>query len=69
MKVEYDPDADAAYVKLSEAKIVESEEIKPGIILDYDEKDEVVGIEILSVSKRSPGVELSHLGIETVKRS
>lgn len=46
-KVRYDPEADAAYIDLSAAKTVESEEVAPGVILDYDEHDRIVGIEVL----------------------
>ena len=51
MKFEYDPTADALYVRLNEQPIIESEQIKPGIILDYDESGNVTGIEILSASQ------------------
>ncbi len=51
MKIEYDPTADALYVRLSDQSIIESEQIKPGIVLDYDEEGNVVGIEVLRVSK------------------
>jgi uncharacterized protein YuzE len=51
VKIEYDPTADALYVRLSDQSIIESEQIKPGIVLDYDEEGNVVGIEVLRVSK------------------
>ena len=51
MKIEYDPAADALYVRLGEAKIIESEQVQPGVILDFDESGKVVGVEILSVNK------------------
>jgi uncharacterized protein YuzE len=51
MKIEYDPEVDALYVRLSESKIIESEQVQPGIILDFDETGKVVGVEVLSVSK------------------
>ncbi|MCU0839981.1 MAG: DUF2283 domain-containing protein [Rhodospirillales bacterium] len=51
MKLEYDPAADALYVRLNDQPIIESEQIKPGIVLDYDEAGNVVGIEVLSASK------------------
>lgn len=51
MKLEYDPAVDALYVRLNDHDIIESEQIKPGIILDYDEAGQVVGIEVLSASK------------------
>lgn len=52
MKIEYDPIVDALYVRLGEAKIIESEQVQPGVILDFDESGKVVGVEILSASKR-----------------
>jgi len=52
MKLKVDRDADALYLRLDESAIVESEEIQPGIVLDYDKDERVVGIEILSLSKR-----------------
>jgi uncharacterized protein YuzE len=36
----------------SKSKVVESEEVKPGVILDLDENQQVIGVEILSASKR-----------------
>lgn len=47
----YDPEADAAYIPLSDAKPHEAEEVAPGVILDYTEDGRVVGIEILHASK------------------
>lgn len=55
MKIEYDPTVDALYVRLGENKIVESEEVQPGVILDFDESGNVVGVEILSASKHGTG--------------
>jgi len=52
MKLEFDPVADALYVRLNEKKILKSEQVQPGIVLDFDESGEVVGVEILAVSKR-----------------
>lgn len=51
MKIDYDPATDALYVRLSDQPIIESEQVKPGIVLDYDEGGNVVGIEVLSASK------------------
>ena len=53
MKFEYDPEVDALYIRLNEAKIVESEEVQPGIILDFDENGQVAGLEVLDASKRN----------------
>lgn len=53
MKLEFDPIADALYLELSDHDVEKSEEIKPGVILDYDANGNVIGLEVLSVSKRS----------------
>ncbi len=50
--IKYDRIADAIYIRLRDGKIVESDEIAPGVIVDLDENDEIIGIEILWVSKR-----------------
>ena len=54
MRVHYDEKADALYWRLDDSRIVESREVQPGIILDYDEQDQGVGVEILGVGKRVP---------------
>lgn len=61
MRIEIDKTSDALYFRLHEKKIVESEEVQPGVILDYDENNQVVGIEFLTVSKRATSQELSSL--------
>ena len=52
MKIKYDKEVDALYINLSNEKIAESDEQKPGIIFDYDEKGNIVGIEILNASQK-----------------
>lgn len=50
--IKYDKTADALYIRLRDEKVVESDEVAPGIIVDLDENNEVIGIEVLWVSKR-----------------
>ena len=52
MKVIYDPEVDVLRIVLSNAPIEESDEGKPGVILDYDKDGNIVGLEILDASKR-----------------
>jgi uncharacterized protein YuzE len=52
MKVLYYPDTDTFYIELKEVPSVESEEIADGVVVDYDENGEVVGIEIEHASER-----------------
>ena len=66
MKLRIDREADALYFTLSEAPAAESEEVAPGIILDYSESGMVVGIEMLYLSSRAPGIDFQRLLFETV---
>ncbi|MFH1515156.1 MAG: DUF2283 domain-containing protein [bacterium] len=66
MKLKVDNKNDALYFRLDESAIVDSEEIQPGVILDYDADGNVVGVEILGLSKRVPASMLKNLQFETV---
>ena len=66
MKLSIDKQADALYLRLDNSPIVESEEVSPGVVLDYNESNEVVGVEMLRLSKRSSSMNLSALQFETV---
>jgi len=52
VEVTYDPEVDVLRILLSNASIEESDEDKPGVILDYDKDGNIVGLEILEASKR-----------------
>ena len=54
MKVRVDREADALYLRLDESEVVESEQVAPGVIVDFDTRDRVVGVEVMNVSKRGP---------------
>ncbi len=65
MRLKIDKDSDALYFRLDENNIVESEEVRPGVILDFDGKGQVVGFEILDISSRATTEELSNLQFQT----
>jgi uncharacterized protein YuzE len=52
MKITYDPEVDVIRIVFSNAPIEESDEEKPGVILDFDKDGNVVGMEILDASRR-----------------
>lgn len=61
MKLHVDEHADALYLRLDDSPVAESEEVVPGIVLDYNERGEVVGIEVLHLSRRSEPLNPRHL--------
>jgi uncharacterized protein YuzE len=52
MKVTYDPEVDVLRIVFRDIAIEESDEDKPGVILDYDKEGNIVGLEVLNASQR-----------------
>jgi len=65
MRLKVDKENDALYFRLDEASIVESEEVQPGVVLDFNAEGKVVGIEILNLSGRMTPDQLKVLQYET----
>ncbi len=62
MKARYDPQADALYVRFTDTPVAESEEVRPGLVLDFDADGRIVGIEIIAASDHlASGTDLSAL--------
>lgn len=59
MRAEYDRVADVMYFRIGEGKIADSMEIAEGVIVDYNDAGEVIGVEILAFSQRN--IDLNHL--------
>jgi uncharacterized protein YuzE len=64
MRVHYDEQTDALYIRLDDSRIIDSEEVKPGIVLDFNAESQVVGIEVLRVSGRVPLAHLKRMQFE-----
>jgi uncharacterized protein YuzE len=54
MRATYDSEANALFVRLSEGAIVESEELRPGLIVDFDKDGRIVGFEMLDARMQLP---------------
>jgi len=66
MRLKIDRENDALYFRLDETEIVESEEVQPGVILDFDKNGRFVGIEMLALSTRTEPEKLRIFQFETV---
>jgi uncharacterized protein YuzE len=65
MRLKVDKASDALYFRLDESAIVDSEEVRPGVILDINERGQVVGVEFLGIRARTTEHELTSLPFET----
>ena len=52
MKITFDGQADALYIKLNDSEIIDSEEIWHGVNYDYGVNDTIVGVEVVSVKEQ-----------------
>jgi uncharacterized protein YuzE len=72
MKIEYSKEADAIYVYFKEDFVAKSKEIEDGVVIDFDEKGQLIGIEVLDVTQRFSlsdivNVNIENLPLEAVK--
>lgn len=65
MRIRYSPDVDALYISLRDVDISESDEISSGVVVDYDNNGNIVGIEILWVSEKA---DISQLIIQAIDK-
>jgi uncharacterized protein YuzE len=73
MRMTYDPAAEGMYLYLTEraaeaVKVARTEEVAPGLILDFDSDGRVIGIEMLSVSQ-VPGAKPMQMAFEILEPS
>jgi len=66
MKIEYSKDADALYVYFKEEFVAKSKEIEDGVVIDFDEKGQLVGIEVLDVTQRFKLSDIVNVNIENL---
>lgn len=62
MKSRYDAETDALYLRFTETAIIESEEVRPGIVLDFAAEGRIVALEILDATEHlASGTDLAAL--------
>jgi uncharacterized protein YuzE len=66
MKIEYSKEADAIYVYFKEDFVASSKEIEDGVVIDFDEKGQLIGIEVLDVSQRFSLSDIVNVNIENL---
>lgn len=52
MKMNYYPETDSLYIELSSKNSVQSKEVSEGVVLDYDDKGNLVGIDVDNASQK-----------------
>jgi len=66
MKIEYDKDADALYIEFGTGEFAKNKKIDSNTIIDLDKNDNILGIEIINVSKRMPKDFLSNITVSNI---
>ena len=68
MRVRYDEEVDVLYIRLKETPYYESDEIKKGIIIDYDKDGNVIGIEMMNATEYLAPEELSTIKFDITRK-
>ncbi len=66
MRIEYDRDVDALYIRIQEKEIAESREVSDGVILDLDEQGLVIGFEVLDAARNYSLRDIFNLSTENL---
>lgn len=64
MKIHFDEQTQAIYIRFVDSKIVNSEQVQSGVILDFNVNGQVVGMELLKVKDYIPLAQLKHVEFE-----
>ncbi|MFQ5870522.1 MAG: DUF2283 domain-containing protein [Candidatus Zixiibacteriota bacterium] len=64
MRIRVDKESDALHLRISEDKVIESEEIAPGIIIDYGKNGKILGLEIIGLKEKFSTSEVSKVEVD-----
>ena len=66
MKIEYDKQVDALYIRIQEKDVARTQEVSDDVNLDFDDKGRLIGLEVLSASKRYSSSDIFNLSTENL---
>jgi uncharacterized protein YuzE len=66
MKIEYDKEVDALYIRIQEKDVARTQEVSDGVNLDFDGDGRLIGLEVLDASKRYPSSDIFNLSTENL---
>jgi uncharacterized protein YuzE len=66
MKIEYDKKVDALYIRIQEKNVARTQEVSDGVNLDFDAEGRLIGLEVLSASKRYSSSDIFNLSTENL---
>jgi uncharacterized protein YuzE len=66
MKIEYDREVDALYIRIQEKDVVRTQEVSDGVNLDFDGEGRLIGLEVLGASKRYTAADIFNLSTENL---
>ena len=66
MKITYDPEADALYIELRDARPADSMDVEEGVTVDLDGEGHIIGLEVLDASKRMTPEQLANIHYENL---
>ncbi|MBI4822874.1 MAG: DUF2283 domain-containing protein [Nitrospirae bacterium] len=66
MKIEYDKEVDALYIRIQEKKVAHTKEIEEGINLDLDKNGKIIGLEIIGATERYRKEDIFNLSTENL---
>jgi uncharacterized protein YuzE len=66
MKIEYDKEGDALYIRIQEKDVARTQEVSDGVNLDFDGDGRLIGLEVLDASKRYPSSDIFNLSTENL---
>ncbi len=66
MKIEYDSEVDALYIRIEEKEVSRTKELEEGVNLDLDENNKIIGLEIIGASERYSKKDIFNISTENL---